>query len=153
MMISKRCWFNNLFGDLKKVSGIHTLLRSVIVRYLTCQSYVHVISFLLGHNTSLCFIFVDASLLDLPTNVVELEPETDWQQSNNVEGSLCNMISLCSPRTKWLNVTKPLFITWWWWFLSSWWWWWLRWSSIQGEEYTDWRGEASLTTHSNVAKF
>ena len=77
--------------------------------------------FLLGHSTSLCFIFVDASLLDLPTNVVELEPETDWQQSNNVEGSLCNMISLCSPRTKWLNVTKPLFITWWWWFLSSWW--------------------------------
>ena len=64
--------------------------------------------FLLGHSTSLCFIFVDASLLDLPTNVVELEPETDWQQSNNVEGSLCNMISLCSPRTKWLNVTKPL---------------------------------------------
>ena len=109
--------------------------------------------FLLGHSTSLCFIFVDASLLDLPTNVVELEPETDWQQSNNVERSLCNMISLCSPRTKWLNVTKPLFITWWWWFLSSWWWWWLRWSSIQGEEYTDWRGEASLTTHSNVAKF
>ena len=64
--------------------------------------------FLLGHNTSLCFIFVDASLLDLPTNVVELEPETDWQQSNNVERSLCNMISLCSPRTNWLNVTKPL---------------------------------------------
>ena len=66
------------------------------------------LSFLLGHNTSLFFIFGDVSLLDLPTNVVELEPETDWQQSNNVEGSLCNMISLCSPRTKWLNVTKPL---------------------------------------------
>ena len=109
MMIGKRCWFNNLFGYLKKVSGIHTLLRSVIVRYLTCQSYIHVISFFsLGHNTSLCYIFGDVSLLDLPTNVVELEPETDWQQSNNVEGSLCNMISLCSPRTKWLNVTKPL---------------------------------------------
>ena len=33
--------------------------------------------FLLGHNTSLCYIFGDVSLLDLPTNVVELEPETD----------------------------------------------------------------------------
>lgn len=45
MMISKSCCFNNIFGDLKKVSGIHTLLRSVIVRYLTCQFYIHVISF------------------------------------------------------------------------------------------------------------